>query len=217
MFGARIVDAWKPDRVLKSGEHSRKIGGSVAKGPWRGFPLYTLTLQERATCSAACHHFHTCMGNNMNWSERIAHGPDLERRLDYELEVLSRRHPRGFAVRLHVLGDFYSPEYVARWLGWLDRFPALHVFGYTAWGPETEIGAALAAAVAARWDRFAIRRSVAADVGGDWPLAVTAWTVPADHRHGNAIVCPAQTDRTECCGTCGLCWATKRPIAFVVH
>jgi hypothetical protein len=36
----------------------------------------------------------------------------------------------------------------------------------------------------------------------------------------DGIVCPAQTNRTECCGTCGLCWhenAVDKTIIFIEH
>jgi hypothetical protein len=35
--------------ALKSGANWRKIGGVVLKGIWRGFPIYILNLEERAT------------------------------------------------------------------------------------------------------------------------------------------------------------------------
>jgi hypothetical protein len=35
---------------------------------------------------------------------------------------------------------------------------------------------------------------------------------PAD-----SFVCPEQTGRTESCSTCGLCWATKKRVAFLQH
>ena len=43
--------------ALKSGANWRKIGGEVLKGKWRGFPIYILNLEERATCPASCRHW----------------------------------------------------------------------------------------------------------------------------------------------------------------
>ncbi len=33
----------------------------------------------------------------------------------------------------------------------------------------------------------------------------------------DAIICPAQTGKADSCGTCALCWHTKRRIAFLQH
>jgi hypothetical protein len=43
---ARSSDRW----ALTRGEHSRKIGDVILKSKWKGFPVFTLTLEERATC-----------------------------------------------------------------------------------------------------------------------------------------------------------------------
>lgn len=72
------------------------------------------------------------MGNRMNWADRVAAGPDLEWRLKREVALLDIEHPDGFAVRLHMLGDFYSVAYVNLWCALLQRHTALHVWGYTA-------------------------------------------------------------------------------------
>ena len=213
LYRARVVPAAAPDRLLKSGHNSRKIGARVTKGRWAGMPIYTLTLEERATCPSSCAHWLTCYGNAMNWSERIQHGPELEERLDGELRTQAGQHPAGFVVRLHVLGDFYSVGYVDRWAGWLDQHPALRVFGYSARPAGDAIGDRLRELVAARWDRFAVRFSGAGGEGS----ANTIRRMPAAPRVAEGIVCPAQTGRTDCCGTCGLCWGTRRNVAFIVH
>lgn len=218
IFPNRRVDPADVDSLLKSGLHQRKIGDRVTKGAWRGFPIYTLTLEERATCPRSCHHYASCMGNRMSWPTRLAHGAALEARLEVELAGLQRRHRRGFVVRLHILGDFYSVAYVERWQRWLDRFPALRVFGYTAWPATTPIRAAIAAAAAARWERFAIRFSTDPHTEAPGPRAVTVVTTETRPKQvGGYIVCPSQTGRAAACGSCALCWATTRPIAFLLH
>lgn len=205
-------DRW----ALKAGENSAKIGGLVMKGRWTGFPVYSLTLEERATCPTSCHHWRSCFGNKMQWTDRVAAGADLEWRLPREIVLLETYHPNGFAVRLHVLGDFYSVEYVGLWRDMLARHSALHVFGYTArWQIETDpIAAALHALIADQWERFAVRFSNApesfkasATISIEHPLQC-----PAD-----AIVCPEQIGKTESCSTCALCWQSKKRIAFLQH
>jgi hypothetical protein len=202
-------DRW----ALKSGENSAKIGGLIMKGRWTGFPVYTLTLEERATCPTSCHHWRSCFGNKMQYADRVAAGADLEWRLVREIALLEAYHPDGFAVRLHVLGDFYSVEYVGLWRGLLERHPALHVWGYTA-RLDGPIAAALLDLAEREWNHFAMRFSNApagldasATISVEHPLQV-----PDD-----AILCPEQVGKTESCSTCAICWQTKRRIAFIQH
>src|SRR4051812_1807050 len=66
----RLRAATNTDRVLISGHNSRKIGAAVTKGRWSGYPVFTLTLEERATCPRSCLHWLDCYGNKMNWPTR---------------------------------------------------------------------------------------------------------------------------------------------------
>lgn len=221
LFPSTVVDPRTSPRVLVSGANSRKIGDRVTKGPWKGMPIYTLTLEERATCPATCHHWSTCFGNGMQFARRHRHGPELEQQLETELFILNREHPAGFVVRLHVLGDFYSVDYVNRWENWLVRFHALRVFGYTAWPEITDIGRAVHRLREAIWERFAIRtsREPVEIVGPVRPTATTLRRV-AEGRQPEGIVCPAQSHPGVCCGSCGLCWSPHlktTPIAFMLH
>lgn len=45
-----VRDPTPNDWVLKSGEHSRKLGSHVTKGRWKGYPIFSISLEERATC-----------------------------------------------------------------------------------------------------------------------------------------------------------------------
>lgn len=209
IFPSRVFDPHEVKRVLKDGHQSRKIGKFVTKGPRRGWPLFTLTLEERATCPRSCKAFAFCYGNSMQAAERLTHGPALEEALWNELLQLQFAHPGGFLVRLHVLGDFYSLDYVRFWTRALKAFPALHVFGFTAHQPDTEIGAALWELSGNQWERFAVRFS-----GMRGELMASQLADDADPM---AIPCPAQTGATDCCGTCGLCWQSQRSISFARH
>ena len=102
IFPSRIFDPDEVARVLKDGHQSRKIGKTVAKGPRRGWPIYTLTLEERATCPRSCLAWSICYGNSMQAAERIVAGDALEARLEVELTDLQARHPGGFMVRLQI-------------------------------------------------------------------------------------------------------------------
>lgn len=201
--------------ILKSAVNSSKIGGVVLKGKWKGMPIFTLTLQERATCPTACSHWRSCFGNKMHHAIRIDHAaPEFEMALVRQVSRLARQYPRGFVVRLHVLGDFFSVRYVQLWSAMLDTIPALNVFGYSArWDVNADpIAAELVPMVMANWDRFAIRFSNA-------PVDECS-TVSLEHpiqKPADAIVCPEQAGRTESCSTCALCWQSRRRIAFLQH
>ena len=59
LFPTRVYEAGEVARVLKDGHQSRKIGKVIAKGRRRGWPIYTLTLEERATCPRRCAEWQT--------------------------------------------------------------------------------------------------------------------------------------------------------------
>ena len=192
--------------LLKSVESNDKLGkGSkrIEKGSWKGMPLYSLTLQERATCNPKCNQWANCFGNNMAFAHRWDHQhEDFLSTLHTELDTLSTRHPDGFAVRLHILGDFFSTDYVDFWRDALTELPMLRVYGYTHWHPGTPIGDAIAAIQS---ERFVIRWS---DRGGELSANV----------EGEGITCPEQTGKTKSCLTCGLCWnPVVRAIKFLEH
>lgn len=194
--------------LLKPGWNSAKVGKRVTKGVWRSFPIYTLSLEERKTCPRSCKEWRICYGNHMPYAHRFKHGPKLEERLKYEVHRLAIMHPHGFVVRLHVLGDFYSVDYVWMWSKLLDTFKALRIFGYTARPRDGAIGGAVAALREMHGQRFSIRYS-----------GVEAITIPGPlHAPKDAIICPAQTDtKPRYCGNCALCWTTDKVIAFMAH
>lgn len=216
LFHAKGVSApgERGGNVLVSGHSNVKIGRDVRKGRLRGYWIYTLTLEERATCPRSCHHWATCYGNNMPYAKRISHRESgalqVAVRADVE-RLLAIKGRVGILVRLHALGDFYSAPYVRFWSAMLREFPRLSVYGYTAWSRRSDIGRAVAAAKAEHGQRFAIRWSN----GGE----ASDCTVPIRtvDEAVNAVVCPEQTGRTAACATCALCWGTTRNIAFLEH
>lgn len=208
---ASPADFARVPRLLISGHNSRKIGKMVTKGRWKRFPVYTLTLEERATCPTECGQWRTCYGNNMHYARRLMGGMALEARLIDEVVELERKHPGGFVVRLHVLGDFYSAGYVDLWHQLMQECPALHVFGFTARKLSSTIGAAVRFIGRIYPDRWCVRFS-------GLPVSYGAIVISTEaERPAGAIICPAELGRTDCCGTCGLCWTADRPIAFLEH
>lgn len=209
-YPATVKDAKHWVRVFKSGGENRKIGAQVTKGRWKGMPVFTLGLEERATCPRSCRQWLDCYGNKMPFTARFRAGAVLERQIGTELRNLQRCHPGGFVIRLHVVGDFYDFAYTLKWSAWLRRFPALRVFGYTARDPDTDpVGALLWYLAETHWDRFAMRFS-------NGPV-FTSRAAVVDRAGKGALVCPAQTGRTDCCGTCALCWQSRRDITFLRH
>lgn len=212
IFPSRVFDPDEVARVLKDGHQSRKIGKQVNKGRLKGAPIFTLTLEERASCPRSCGEWGSCYGNNMQAAERIVHGPELIAALTLELRELAAAHPAGFLVRLHVLGDFWSVDYVRFWQAMLVAYPALHVFGFTAHERAGEIGQAIAGASRELgWHRFAIRFS------GGAGSARAARVIAPGESDPAAVLCPAQTGATECCATCALCWQSECSLAFRRH
>lgn len=197
-------------RLLKGGENSRKIGRRVTKGKMRGFPIFTLTLEERATCPRTCEVFDACYGNGMPYAQRIKHGRAFEEALWLELADKQARHPNGFLIRLHVLGDFYSVEYAELWAEALEAYPALHIFGYTAREPQGDIGQVVCQMLGVWPERSHIRFSGWG--GANNGAVVVDAGEPTPH-----VICPAQTGKTDCCATCALCWHSDRTIAFLKH
>lgn len=210
-----ITDPATVATVLVSGHSNAKIGRDVRKGRLRGYWIYTLSLEERATCPRTCHHWATCYGNNMPYANRFDHrdAPALQAAIERDLDRLTATRGRvGVLVRLHALGDFFSVPYVAFWAAMLQRHERLAVFGYTARQPGTPIGDAIAALrEQAGFERFAIRHS---DGAGEQDCTQSVRSVD---EAVNSIVCPEQLGRTAACATCGLCWTTRRNIAFLEH
>jgi len=200
-------------QVLKPASANSKLGKGLAvimKGNWRGFPLFTLTLEERATCPPNCERWRECYGNGMAFAHRFQAGPALEDKIRREVAALAALYPHGFAIRLHILGDFYSVPYVEMWAGLMENYPMLHVYGYTA--RNTGAIADSLRMVRTRYgSRWWVRISSSETYSGRDIYA------SHDVSYVRGIVCPEQTGKTASCLTCGLCWSTNHTIKFIDH
>lgn len=202
--------------VLVSGHNNVKIGRDVRKGKlFRGYWIYTLSLEERATCPRSCEHWQTCYGNNMPYSKRVDHrDPDalmaaIERDI---VRLLSVKGRAGLLIRLHALGDFFSVDYVEFWRAMLAKYERVAVYGYTARLPGAPIGNAIGSVRSEYGKRFAVRVSNF--------KRMSIWstrTVVEPFSEPNAIQCPEQIGASDGCGKCGLCWNTEKNIAFTAH
>jgi hypothetical protein len=197
----------KTERAIKASTNA-KLGKVVKVGRLKGARIFTLTLEERATCDNSCAHWSTCFGNNMPFATRYKMDDALITQIEGDLKFYNAKG-KSFLVRLHILGDFPSVEYVAFWARMLNKFEFLNVYGYTARLSGTPIGDAILSLRLSFDDERAL------------PM-VTA---------KKAIVCPTQIAKrgayelaakgidtlTSNCGTCGLCWTTPKNIVFLTH
>lgn len=220
IFSASVVGARQAMRLLVSGHNNPKLGREVLKGPRSGWPIFQLTLEERATCPRSCPVWAGCYGNAMPFARRHRADDELMQVLRLEVAATAKLYPGGFLVRLHTLGDFFSVPYVLLWGELLAAHPQLHIFGYTARREDDEdpesrkIASAIGLLTKHLWSRFAIRTSHA-DFGPQRSVVVGA--VPSEP---DVLLCPAQVHATEACATCGLCWAEAardKTIAFLKH
>lgn len=199
--------------VLKPAANNRKFGrgGTFKRGPFKGMSLYSLTLEERATCPRYCSEWNVCYGNKTPFAHRFQADAYLESALRREIDALSRTHPNGFVVRLHVLGDFYSVGYVHMWGDLLYRFPQLHVFGYTHWrGKIKRLIDATARLYPSRWVIFQSN----GDPRGKRPIALMEGQPGAD----TLPLCPEQAGKAKSCLDCGLCTNPNiRGVRWAMH
>lgn len=221
LFPGSVIGADESPRLLVGGFNSRKVGKVVTKGGWRGMPIFTLTLEERSACPRSCAQWEACYGNNMPFARRHRLDEDLIVALSYELAVKQGAHPGGFVVRAHILGDFGStddPElaltYVGMWHVAFQENPALRMFSYIAHDPASVIGKAIRALNILFPDRCRVRFSGRINVGGNGGEGAVVIDTRAASQH---VVCPAQTNATDCCATCALCWSMDKTVEFLRH
>lgn len=200
--------------LLKPASSNSKLStGSnfIQKGKWKGSYLVSLTLEERKTCPSYCHHWVDCYGNNMYMSTRYKHGNGLEIGLDVELNRLCKKY-NSVVVRLHILGDFYSVDYVNLWDELLDKYHNLKVFGYTArFEYNDPIYDALEEVRLKHKDRWWVRYSANRNNNDHQIFAVN------ENFIGDSFVCPQQTNKVADCISCGVCWQTNKSVMFLTH
>ena len=197
--------------VLKSGDNNAKLGFRIESKKWNGKRLYSLTLTERDTCPRDCHHWDDCYGNNMPFAHRFSI-EGLTDKLRIEIPALLNKHKAGIVIRLHVLGDFYSPEYVAFWDEMLATYPELCIFGYTARRVDSDIGKAVYIMNLRYGDRCVIRysRNQSFETVGQSFAAEESFD-------GQSFTCPEQTGKLDSCADCGLCWTVAKTVRFLSH
>ena len=206
--------------LLKKGSSNKKLGFKITSKKWTGKRMYSLTLVERETCPTTCHHWDDCYGNNMPFAHRFKNA-NIDLLLEREIESLMLKHKEGIVIRLHVLGDFYSCEYVNFWEEMLLMHPKLCLFGYTA-----RKGDNIAHAIWLLNKRFSercvIRHSGNKAYDGELESTQNAfeenWSYAAEESfEGASFDCPEQTGKLKDCASCGLCWSVPKTVRFATH
>jgi len=204
-FKGRVLRIAHAGNLLVSGHNNMKLGRDVRKGKLKGYWIYTLSLEERATCPRSCFHWRDCYGNALHMNKRIDHtDPAFLPALEAEIEML--------LIRLHALGDFYSVGYVDFWRDQLRKHPRLAIFGYTAHDWPGTIGQRLMLGEIEFDRRWMIRNSNSTS-----PRMATRSIKAEAGCPSDAFVCPEQTGKTRCCATCAACWSTTKNVAFLEH
>jgi len=196
--------------VLKPGSNNKKLGFNITSKRWKGKKLYSLTLVERETCPISCHHWDDCYGNNMPFAHRFS-TDDLEKNVHKNLDSLIEKHPNGIVIRLHVLGDFYSVDYVSFWEEMLFKYPTLCLFGYTGREEDSKIGKAIWLLNNRFNERCIIRYSRSKGYDGNHLYAAE------ESFEGKSFDCPEQNGKVKSCAACGLCWTTQKTVRFLSH
>lgn len=196
--------------VLKKGSQNKKLGFKVTAKKWEGKRLYSLTLTERDTCDQSCHHWEDCYGNNMPFAHRFS-TVGLIPKLREEIRFLLAKHKNGVVIRLHVLGDFYSEEYIQFWGEMLRDNPRLCIFGYTGVPPISVLGWEIWSMNLLCPNRCVIRFS------RNHSYDKTNSFACDESFEGDSFTCPEQTGKVKSCAACGLCWTALRTVKFLSH
>lgn len=214
---ADMVRSIRPEEyALKSGHNNPKMADWITAGRWKGMPLFTLTLPELATCPLSCPLRSKCYGKAMPDAIRYVVDDALYAALTLELRLRSLEYPAGFAVRLHVLGDFVDERYLKFWLGKMEEHPALHVFGFTAHPRGNPLGDRIDRAWSDRW-----RVRISNDVTPKRSAHTLKWDgTPLSEMLETdlgALICPEERHTKRNCAECGMCWSSDISIAFIEH
>lgn len=200
-----------PYSVIKKSVN-KKLGKKVLKGNFKNYLMYTLTLIERETCSPNCEHNNDCYGNNMYQAIRFKVNHNFMIRLEQDLKKIAMLpiNKHGFLLRLHVLGDFESIEYVKFWDRMLREIPNLYIYGYTRSydGKFVEVGKEILKMNKIFKERFRIRFS---------NNLTKEYSANSADITSKGITCLAQLKASVSCSTCTLCWTSNKPIRFLTH
>ena len=208
MYRKNVYDAGNYAHAVIKASTNIKLGKKVTKGHLKGAKIFTLTLEERATCDSECEHWLDCYGNNMPFGHRFEANDALMVSIERDLDKLDAKG-KPYLVRLHILGDFFNLKYVLFWRKQLKNRELLNIYGYTRNHPNKPLGYALKLVRKQYGKRFAVRFSNYPD---------DPFSAQSEHVSTGGVGCPVQMDKTDSCGTCTLCWEMEdKSIVFYDH
>ena len=135
-------------------------------------------------------------------------------RLESDIEYYVEKYPEGILIRLHVLGDFESIQYIEFWNRMLHTYSSIAIYGYTRnhitskYEHIRALGYKTIAVRNIHKDRFAIRFSNKLD---------DEFSANSREITNEGITCLAQVKANVSCSDCTLCWASKKQIGFITH
>ena len=204
-------------KVLKPSTN-KKLGKKVLKGQFKDYKFFTLTLVERETCPKDCFHWSTCYGNNMPFAHRMSSKNELLLTTRIHNDIINLKGKKAL-IRLHILGDFFSVQYVLFWDMILKLYPNIAIYGYTAnsLNSNIELSKSIAEKIILLTKLYKKRFSIRFSNDLENCFSANSFDIVKPIK-GKSILCPVQEDKTLNCGTCGLCWeSTKRQIIFKTH
>jgi len=132
-------------------------------------------------------------------------------KIEEEIGFLLAKHKHGVVIRLHVLGDFYSMDYVQFWMRMLTMHPKLSIFGYTGVPVDGNIATSIQLMNSIYTSQCFIRFSRNNEFDDEGSYAAE------ESFEGKSFDCLEQTKKAKNCAACGLCWMTAKTVRFVTH
>jgi|TARA_E500000318_G_scaffold50036_1_gene46869 hypothetical protein len=215
----KVLKDYEYDLIKKS--TNSKLGKKVTKNTFKDYFIYTLTLIERETCPIDCFHYKDCFGNNMMYAHRIDHKNYLEliNRLQDNLYYLLVVKKIKVLLRLHVLGDFFSKEYVLFWEKMLEMFPNLAIYGYTGTNPKSKISSSknIAIEILRLRNKFGKRFAIRFSNDNQDIFSANSRDIEEPVKQVS-FQCPEQEEKVNTCGDCTACWEVmNRRVLFKTH
>ena len=182
----------------------------ISRGNLKLGKLPSFSLPVITTCpgkTAFCNHF--CYGLKGMFILQSVKDVN-ERRLDASLKssfvpiiIAEIKKTHAPALRLHVIGDFYMPEYVEKWIEIATSLPGVSFFGSTrSWRCDF-----LIKPLETFRDLPNVYMKASIDATDNLDPFSCGWRVWSVD--GKGVPCPHDSKLVEDCANCGRCWTQK--------
>ena len=192
------------------GEGNKKLG-----------EVFTFSLPSHTSCPGAS-----------SWCKKHCYAARFERlrptcRNAYERNLIMAKNPQHFTetvigilprilpcMRIHVSGDFFSPEYIDSWIEICAAFPQTKFWTYTrSWMVPELLGPLERLRMLPNVELFA-------STDPTMPLPPTGWRIAFIEKDPRAkgLICPQQEGFLSSCLNCGYCFQKQKgDVIFKVH